>query len=325
MELPRLLLLLACADPPPFMLDRPALDFGAVTRHARRETVVRLTGGARPLQCKTTEADCVCLQSRVAAQRLEPGQTAAWTVTLETCDSLGEVRRSVWLNTDGEPIRLPVRYHVVPELFVEPGFVSLGLFGDVPAETVFAVRTLEAEPIVVLDAACDDPNLDVQVLRETVTRDQPGQVWVRAQPRSSSSEPLDATLWLTTSCPDLPRLRVPVRAEPLAGLRCDRQLVRFDAVPLGTAQTQVVVFHCAAGVEIGGVRASDDAVDAVALTRGAGQATLTLRSNPRRPLGAFQGFLLLEVRAGGQGRTARLPYWGQVVEAKQPAPTGAAP
>lgn len=310
------LLLLAWAGPDgPPLLDRPALDLGTLARQARRTAVVRLSNPqSRPFLLQGTEADCVCLQSAVPILLLEPGQTVAWNITLETCEAMGEVRRSVWLNTDSEPIRLPVRYQVVPELFVEPNFVSLGLLGDAPVETVFQVKTLEAEPILLLNATCDDPNIDIQILRETVTSEKPGQVWIRAQPRGQD-ESFCATLWLETSCPELPRLRVPLIGEAVTGLRADVRLVRFEDVPLRTAQTQTVTFDGAPGVRIGGIRTSDDAVDAVSAQRAGDQVIVTLRTNPRRPLGTFQGQLLLEVQQNGQNRRIGLPYWGHVTEA----------
>lgn len=304
------------------VLDTPAIDFGIVAAGSGHERVVRISNlTGLSITLLSTDSDCTCLSASMASRALAPGERTQWRVVLDTCDYLGEVRRHVWLKTDhpeSTRLKLPVRYRVVPELFTEPGFVSLGLPGSKLIEAEIAVRTLSEQPIHLMAAACSDPGVVVDLPDEPVTRTRPARVRIRVYAPLPEGR-FQSTVFVETTSAEVPRLRIPLLGESVAGLDCDRREVVFDAVRLGTSCTQTVTFSRDPDVRVGAVRTSNEALDVQAVRREAGRVAVILRSNVHLPLGSFRGYLILEVN-NGRARKIKLPYHGRVVEPARKTP-----
>jgi len=292
-----------------------AVDFGRVARHCHGERALCVANRSdQPVRLGGSGSDCTCLTNSIDAEVLEPGVATQWRVRLDACEYVGEVRRHVWLEIDDPTdrrLKVPVRYEVVPDVFCEPSLVSLGLIVSEAVEAEVSVKTLSDQPIEVLAARCTDPAVAVDLQDEVVTRARLARLRIRlATPLPEG--PYTSIVWLETTSPEVPRLRVALRGESITGLDCDRREVVFDAVPLGTCQTQRVTLVQDTDVHVGGVRTTNEAVEVEAVQRGGNRVVVTLRSSSKLALGRFQGQLILEVN-GRLARKVKLPYRGQVV------------
>ena len=307
-------------EPPPdtttgVTLSAAGLDFGTVAPqscHQRSLQVVNLT--KCPVRLLDSDADCDCLCGTLDMTALEPGAQTRWQITLNTCDYLGEARRFAWVQTDHAQhrlLKLPVRYRVVPEVFAEPEFVSLGLLGSDEVAVEVQVRTLGEEPVHLLQATCSTPGVFVDLLDEQVSSTLPATVHISVCPPVPEGS-FRPTVFVESDSAAVPRLRIPLLGESVRGLRADRRALVFEQVPLGTSQTQRLTLTHDPGVHVGGARTVDDAVDVQSVEREGEKVVITLRTSPRLPLGTFRGMLILEVN-NGTARKLKLPYCGQVV------------
>jgi hypothetical protein len=300
-------------------VEKAAIDFGTVPRDATRERKLLIRNRAdRSVRLSDTESNCVCLSSEVGLEQLEAGQATEWRIVLNTCDYVGEVRRHVWLQaaTPGsQRLKVSVRYRVVPELFTEPEFLPLGLIGDEPVECTLEIRTVADGPFYLGRAACDDPQVEVTVEEPTVTSAEPGRIRVLVYPPIPKGR-FRPTITLDTTSAAVPLLRVPVYGESIVGIACDRREVVFDGVPLGASRTRQVTLTPAPEMRVRAIRVSNQSLEVAQIQRGADRIVLTLRNSSKLPLGAFRGFLILEVD-NGQGRKIKLPFRGRVIEAER--------
>lgn len=271
--------------------------------------------GSAAVRIGDTGSNCKCLTCSVGVDVLEPGESAPWRIALDPCgDYLGEVRRQAWVTSDAAPaslLRVSVRYRVVRALFAEPASVALGLIGaDMIVEEV-RIATVSNEPVRLLGVACDDPVVEVELLEDEATAAQPARLRVRLQgPVPEGRFSGRVAVHLASQDPAV--VSIPVFGESFAGLRCDRRAASFEAVRLGHAATRELRFACDEGVGVVAVRTSNDAVSVKSVERTDGRITVQLRSDPRLPLGRFDGALILEV-SRERNRIVRLPYRGQVV------------
>jgi hypothetical protein len=297
-------------------IDQSTIDFGIVPRHACRERVLHVSNrGGQPVRFLATDSDCTCLDSELGVRRLEPGQSAEWRIVLDTCDYTGEVRRHVWVNSDTRDaarVKVAVRYRVVDELFTRPSFVALGLIGDEPIEALVQVETCNEGSFELVAASSSDPQVEVLIGRECVTRDEPGRVRVCVYGPVPEGR-FRPVVWVDTTSSSVPRLRIPVFGESVCGLGCNSRRIVLGEIPLRTSHTKTVTFSCEPGVRVGGIRTSNETLDVTAIDRKNGTIVVTLESNTRLPLGEFRGYLILEVN-NGQARKVKLPYRGRVVE-----------
>lgn len=299
-------------------LDRRALDFGVVGRHTRHTRTVQLFNDTHaPLRFAGGGSDCVCLQSQTRLPFVSPGGSVDWRVCLDVCEYIGEARRRVWLWTpDGEHrlVELAVRYRVVPQLYIQPAVVNLGWIASDALDAVEAtvrVRTAGSRPLRLLEATSRQAALFAFIEQERVTPTTAGTLRVCLYPPLPEGR-LQATIWLASDSAELERIRVPVLAESVEGLGCDRREVVFDDVPLGAVQSQRVTLLHTEDTGVAEVYKTNEVVDIAEIKRAAGSVVIELRTAARLPLGEFAGHLL--IRVAGGGRKLKLPYRGRVVE-----------
>lgn len=298
--------------------DREQVDFGTLQVYAKGTAAIRVTNvGPEPITVQRTGADCTCLSSRCLPFALLPRQSMAWNITLDTCDYVGEVRKNIWLTFDAPhlpPLKLPVRYRVVPDIFVEADFVSLGLVGKDALETIVPIQTLRTNPVGLLEARCDSKWLRAWLESDRTSADSPARLHLVYDGGATEEFP-DITLWVLTDSPELPRLRVPVFVSLAPGVRCDQQLIDFGHVPLNTSAEGKVELAFDGNGRVEDVRSSNASVEIAGTTSSESSTRITLRTRPDLPLGCFRGFVSLQLNSGpGASRRARLPYFGRVVE-----------
>ncbi len=305
----------AVAQPPAVHLTPSVLDLGDLARNTERAARVELYNrGAKDVRILAGGADCPCLSVDISPTTLRPGRSIAVQVTLRTCESLGTVRRRVWVELAGEPclqLPIPVHYRVLADVYAEPETLSLGWVGESPRAARLTVRSWLARPIRLLGVRCDHPAVATSIEQDVVTRDAAGAVAVQvAAPLAEG--PLRATLWIATDAPEQPELRVPLLGESILGVECTCSEVVFESVPVGQGERRQVELTCAAGAAIGGVRISGETVDVLGLTRDGSRTTLTLATLPTAPMGLSRGYVSIEV-TGSTPRTLKLPYRVQIV------------
>lgn len=266
------------------------IDFGTLPRHAVREREILLRHhGREALGLAGVSSDCTCLTSWLKETALGPGARTAWTVRLETCDFAGEVRRAVWIDAaNGARYTVPVRYRVVPELYLEADVLHLGLLGDGEAEAEVEIATAGDERFELLAVRCDDGQLEAHLERAEVTRPQPGRLRVIVHGPHAPGR-LNRLVWVETTSKDVPRLRVPVVGTFVAGLSADMRVVDFGAVALGSSGERTVTLRCAPDLQLGDVRSRSAAVDIVDVQRVADEVRLRLVTRSDLPLGMFFG------------------------------------
>lgn len=257
-------------------------------------------------------ADCICLTGALSDQSLPGHGQVTWTVTLTTCDYVGEVRRSVWIERDGKRIlSLPVRYRVVPPLYAEPPFASVGWITDDPGHATVEIRTSGEAPVRILDVTSSRDGVTATAVRDCVSAGAPGRICVSVGGGLEAGE-LQATLTVHTDSADVPTIRIPVQGEAGAPVGLPGSAAAFGDMELRSAATLEVPLRGAA--EIRGVRASGDAVEVAEVCREPGKSGIRLRIRDQAPLGTFQGFVSVETFSDGQARTLRIPYWGRIAE-----------
>lgn len=307
---------LAAANPAPvtgLTTSVRAIDFGDVPGDAvRTRTIEIVNHRSEAISVSRVDADCTCLSGLLPLCSLAPGGRADFTLTLNTCDYVGEVRRTVWLEHDGARLcAIPVRYRVVPPLYADPGFTSLGWIGDGEREATVEIRSTSDLPARLLDVTTSTEDVTAVVLSHTVTRGTPGRIQVTVR-GSGLAEPLQATLFVHTDSSAVPVLRIPVHGELAAPLTAGVNVADFGAVALGTESS--IELRLAGVAAVRGIRAAGEAVEIADVSRDTAECRVRLRLRPRELLGTFQGFISVDTVAAGESRTLRLPFLGRIVE-----------
>ncbi len=293
------------------------LDFGDVVRGRPyvREVGVQLIG--REPVALTAGSDCVCLTPAPERLTAMPGRAFTWSLKLETCSLLGDVRSRAWLqDMSGRVVLdLPVRYRVVPSVFAEPPALHMGILGNEPADLLVRIHSADEERRV-LAVGCGHPGVLVEAQDRTFAPGAPATLRVLVQ--AGAPGPFSAVVWVDTDDPERPRLRIPIVATHVPGAKCDPRAVNFGEVPFGSSQTHELLIDCPPGTTISGLRSSDDAVR-VTQTRTAARAgsedmqvRVTLSSSPELRLGIFSGRLTADCRGAYDGKIY-FHYRGRVV------------
>lgn len=298
---------------PGLVLQPAAIDFGEIAAFSHHEQTIQVSNRTRqPVRVLTCESDCTCLAGRIDAPGLAAQADGSWKIELDPCDSVGEVRRSVWLLVDGQKHIVPVRYVVRPAAFADPEFVSLGFLGPTGIEAETLIRTLRDEPVQLLSLTSTDDRIHATLLDDTTSRTRPARVRIQVDGTVPAGE-LSGEIFVETAGEDTPRIRIPVLGEAGTGIQCPARQIEWPAIPLGQAQSTELVLQAGADTHVTGVRSSNDAVDVTRIERRPGRVLLTLATNPQRPLGSFHGHLVIEARVNDQDRKLRLPFQGRVV------------
>lgn len=302
------------AKPGAISVSAAAIDFGDVPRDAVRVRTVELVNrGGTPIALGRTDADCTCLSGVLSEGNLEAGARRTWTITLSTCDYVGEVRRSVWLVHDGNRLcTLPVRYRVVPPIYPEPAFASVGWLAHDDGQGSVEIRSVSGSPARILDVTSSSDDVVACVEQGVITPDAPGTIRVQFIEAGLPPGPIKATVTVHTDSADVPTIRIPVHGESGAPITLAGTAAQFGAVALNSGAKVSIALR--GDGEVRGVRCSGDVLEVAEITRRPSEATVRLRVRDREPLGTFQGFVTFDTMAGGESRTLRLPYWGRIVE-----------
>ncbi len=295
-----------------------AIDFGRVRPFTQLERTIRFSNtGSEAVRVCGTGSDCVCLTGHVPELQVEPGKSGVWRVQLETCDYIDEVRRSVWLTTEpGIRVSVPVRYRVVPEVFSEPAFASLGIFGGdghAPVVANVNVHTVEDADFEILAAESDDPRLECTVTFSRVTAGDPGRVQVVLQ---QAVEPgsFRPTVWVTTTSDEVPRIRLPVFGTAAADTTSEDQMVDFGQVPFGADERQSFSIDHGPTTRVGRVslRGNED-LSLIEVRRSPGETAIQL-SAAGRVLGRIEGRMQVQIFESDVELKAVIPIRGAVIE-----------
>ncbi len=295
-----------------------AIDFGQVRPFAELERTIRFSNtSSEAVRVCGTGSDCVCLSGQVPELQVEPGASGIWHIRLETCDYIDEVRRSVWLTTEpGIRVSVPVRYRVVPEVFCEPDFASLGIFrgdGHTPVVANVGVHTIEDAGFEILAAEPDDPRLECTVTSSRVAAGEPGRVQVLLQ-QAVESGAFRPTVWVTTTSVEVPRIRLPIFATATADTVSEDQLIDFGQVSFGTVERQGFSIIHGTTSRIGRVslRGNDD-LSLLEVRRSPGETSIRF-SAAGRVLGRIEGRMQVQILEGDVEVKAVIPIRGAVVE-----------
>lgn len=296
---------------------RSNIDFGDVQTLSHHETTLQLRNTTnRTIRIRGTDADCVCLTSTLSSRSLAPGECLTWTARLNTCDYTGEVRRHIWLETEDPEIpklAIPVRYRVLPEVYVQPEFVPLGLFGDQPGDVEFTICAWSKEPVRLLATSSTDPRVEVQLKDDVVRVDSPATVRVRIN-GPFAAEAFSAEVFIETTSADVPRLRIPLFGDAGCIANCEQRELDLGLIPFGAAPKQILSFSLHADVVLAAARTEPAHIDVPNIERTKAGAVLTITSASNLPIGTFRGMLLLETTSNGQTRIIRFPYRGRIIE-----------
>lgn len=309
-------------DPPSVSACVQALDFGDLPRGARQVRTV-LADLAADWTALAFGADCTCLSGALVESGSVAGQPQSVCVTLETCDYIGEVRRRIWLGyagTDRVVWSLPVRYRVVPEVFADPPVLSFGIVDSDRSDgeaAEIAVATAGLERIEIVAVTCDAVWATATIERESIEIGKPGRIRITLD-TVGLDRPLQASLLVATTSPEVPVLRIPLLGEVTNRIRPQRDDLDFGAVGLGSSEVRELQLELSPGTSVRDMRPTNEAIDVFAVTRTADSIVVRMRSSSQLPLGSFNGMLLLEL-GDAPARRMRLPYRGQVIEPRTPS------
>ena len=146
--------------------DPPAIDFGRRSQNQMFTAQARLTNATPiPLTIINVQADCGCLTAEAATRQLEPGESTALTVRMESGGSEGEVQHTLVVNANSGPaVTIPVRmsvYHYANWVLSPPRVILPPSRRGAEAEGELRLNYLGADQPRISSIASDSPWIEI--------------------------------------------------------------------------------------------------------------------------------------------------------------------
>jgi hypothetical protein len=258
-------------------------DFGSVPRGGPLQYSFRFTNNTgQKVHVSSVRVSCGCVSAAAEQNDIDPGQAATINATMDTQRFLGVKRVTIYVQFDQpqfEEVRLWVQANSRDDVSVNPEAFALGVAkrGSQPAGTV-TVTLLGGDWKV--DEVQRESNYIQTALKETgrggnsVTYELTAKIRADAPVGKWYSD-----VWLKTSNPSLPRVRVPLTVEIESPLSVTPTAVQLGQVKSGGTSERKVIVRGVQPFKIKSVQGTDDQLsikDSVSDSKPVHVLTLTL-------------------------------------------------
>jgi hypothetical protein len=243
------------------LFSEQAKDFGSVARgsvltHAFR---VRNTAG-QPVHIVGTRVSCGCTRAHVLQQDLAPGESTSVVAEMDTDRFHGDKMVLVFVQFDQpawDEVVLRVQANSREDVTISPDSLSFGRLAQGGASGKVLISFLDGGDWQVLHPTCDSAYVESTL--EVVPLMTGGKVYqLTARLRNDLPPGKWITeVWLHTTHPFIPRIRVPVTVEIEPLLRVSPANVRLSVVEAGGLGRGKVLIQGAKPFEITTVKGTD--------------------------------------------------------------------
>ncbi len=229
------------------MFEELSKDFGSVPRGPMLTHPFRVTNNtSSPVRIDSIRVSCGCVTATAQSGYLTPGQSTLILTTMDTRRFSGIKNVTIYVHLSqpsSEEVRLWVQANSRDDVTVAPDTISFGQIkrGAMPTGSV-TVTFLGAGQWQITGAQCDSNyvHANVQELRRGM-----GDVAYLVTAQLRADAPIGkwfTDIWLKTTNPATPRVRVPLTVEIESALTINPQVVDLGNVKVGNrAERRVIV------------------------------------------------------------------------------------
>jgi hypothetical protein len=247
------------------MFEELSKDFGSVPRGPTLQHPFRLVNRTHAVvNIASVRVSCGCVTATALKGTLAPGEATAVVAQMDTRRFSGVKTVTIYVQFDRpawEEVRLWVQANSRDDINVTPDTFAFGRTkrGASPTSTV-TVTFLGGSASQITDVQSDS-NYVQTALRPVVNQDQ--EVVYQLSARVRSDAPVGkwyTDVWLQTTNPSMPRVRVPLTVEIESALSISPAGVQFGAVKVGAEAERRVMIRGVKDFKITGVRGTDPEV-----------------------------------------------------------------
>jgi hypothetical protein len=244
------------------MFDELSKDFGSVPRGPSLQYPFRLANKSRTtLNIASVRVSCGCVTATALKGTLAPGEETSVVAQMDTRRFSGVKTVTIYVQFDRpawEEVRLWVQANSRDDVSVTPDAFTFGRTkrGGAPSSSV-TVTFLGGSPAQITGIQTDSNY--VQTAVKTLSReDQDVAYQLTATLRPDAPVGRWYTdVWLQTSNPAMPRLRVPLTVEIESALSISPARVQFGAINVGSEAERRVMIRGVKDFRVTGVRGTD--------------------------------------------------------------------
>jgi hypothetical protein len=231
------------------MFDELSHDFGSVPRGPTLTHYFRIANNTKnPVHIANVRVSCGrCSSARVLQNYLQPGQETAVLATMDTNQFINTKTITIYVTFDQprfEEVRLWMQANSREDVVFAPASVAFGQVkrGTTP-ETKLTVSFLGGATTQILETKSDS-NYVQPVIKEVKNNNGTVAYEITAKLRGDTPAGKWYTdIWLKTSNPSMPRLRVPVTVEVEAALSVNPSTVSLGQVKAGVEEDRKVIIR----------------------------------------------------------------------------------
>ncbi|HWY87171.1 MAG TPA: DUF1573 domain-containing protein [Gemmataceae bacterium] len=247
------------------MFEELSKDFGSVphgTVAVHHFRLVNNTGS--PVRITNVRVSCGCTSARALQTNLVPGQETSILAQMDTRRFYGTKTVTIYVQYDQpsfEEVRLSVQANSRDDLAYSPETINFGKVQHGTAATAdMTVTFLGGGQIKILEAKSDSNYLlpDFKEIRRD-SGEVVYQITARIRPDAPAGK-WYSDVWVKTTSPAMPRLRVPLTIEIEAALIISPNAVAMGKVKAGTNIDRKVILRGATPFRIVSVDGTDDQV-----------------------------------------------------------------
>jgi hypothetical protein len=271
------------------MFDGLSRDFGSVPRGPIVSHPFRFVNNSgAPVHIINVRVSCGCTSARALHEYVAPGQESAILAQMDTRRFLGTKNVTIYVTFDQphfEEVRLWVQANSRDDVSILPDTLAFGRIKRGAAPATAVTISLYGDPSWQIQGATCESNY-VQPTYKLVRR-QGGEVAYQLGARLRPDAPPGrwyTDVWLTTTNPSMPRVRVPLTVEIEAALTVSPGSVVLGRVKAGAEAERKVIVRGMEPFKITGISGTDAQLkvrDSSSESKTVHVLTITLR--PRQP------------------------------------------
>jgi hypothetical protein len=220
------------------LFDELSKDFGSVPRGPTLVHPFRITNNTRgPVSISSVRVSCGCTSATVQKSYLNPGEETAVVARMDTTRFTGPKSVTIFVQFDrpaSEEVRLWVQANGRNDFNVTPDTLAFGQIKRGGTPTASSTVVFYGQPDVKITDVKSESNYIQSTVKEVRRQDSEVSYQVTAKLRGDTPVGKWYTdLWVKTTSPSLPQVRVPLTVEIESPLS-----VSPDAVALGEVKAQ---------------------------------------------------------------------------------------
>ena len=248
------------------MVEETTHDFGVVPRGTILKHQFRIHNPlTSPMRVAGVRTSCVCSSAAVSRTQIAPGQSAVVAVTVDTHKFSGPRTFTIYVTIDEpflEEFRFMVQATSRDEITLEPGELNFGrIVRGSKAEARVRIEYYGFGAWAVTGVDNDNGYLLPELKQVPPTA---GRIAYELKVSLRSDIPIGAwhaDLWLTTTDPNQPKIRVPLVVEVAGALTATPKELDFGRVSGGDGITRRIVIRGTSPFKVVRIQGADDVVE----------------------------------------------------------------